>query len=131
METGVVDGQDNGMVTVISEAFYEVQKYLYETNHIIATLEIVASASFYDKLTAEQQKIVSDAARATSVKAWEDYIKSVDNDRQFLRDNGVTVTPTTADDQARIIRMIQPLTDGLFAEHSWAKPLTDRIKAVR
>jgi tripartite ATP-independent transporter DctP family solute receptor len=131
METGVVDGQDNGMVTVISEAFYEVQKYLYETNHIIATLEIVVSAPFYDKLTADQQKILADAAKATSVKAWDDYIKSVDSDRQFLKDHGVTVTPTTAADQARIIQMIQPLTDKLFAEHAWAKSLTDRIKAVR
>ncbi|MDR2177472.1 MAG: TRAP transporter substrate-binding protein [Treponema sp.] len=131
LETGVVDGQDNGMVTVISEAFYEVQKYLYETNHIIATLEIIVSAPFYDKLTPAQQKIVSDAAKATGTKAWDDYIKSVDNDRQFLKDKGVTVTPTTAADQARIIQMIQPLTDKLFAEHAWAKPLTDRIKAVQ
>jgi tripartite ATP-independent transporter DctP family solute receptor len=131
METGVVDGQDNGMVTVISEAFYEVQKYLYETNHIIATLEIVVSAPFYDKLTTEQKKIVTDAAKATAVKAWDDYIKSVDNDRQFLRDNGLTVTPTTAADQAQIIQMIQPLTDKLFAENAWAKSLTDRIKAVQ
>ncbi|MDR1176144.1 MAG: TRAP transporter substrate-binding protein [Treponema sp.] len=131
METGVVDGQDNGMVTVISEAFYEVQKYLYETNHIIATLEIVVSAPFFDKLTPAQQKIVTDAAKATSVKAWDDYIKSVDNDRAFLRDHGVTVTPTTAADQAQIIQKIQPLTDSLFREHAWAKPLTDRIKAVQ
>ncbi|MDR2739646.1 MAG: TRAP transporter substrate-binding protein [Treponema sp.] len=131
LETGVVDGQDNGMVTVISQAFYEVQKYLYETNHIIATLEIVVSASFYDKLTPAQQKILGDAAKATAVKAWDDYIKSVDSDRQFLKDKGVTVTPATAADQARIIQMIQPLTDKLFAEHAWAKPLTDRIKDVR
>ncbi|MDR2633797.1 MAG: TRAP transporter substrate-binding protein [Treponema sp.] len=131
LETGVVDGQDNGMVTVISEAFYEVQKYLYETNHIIATLEIVVSAPFYDKLTADQKKIIGDAAKATAAKAWDDYIKSVDSDRKFLQDKGVTVTPTTAEDQQRIIQMIQPLTDKLFVEHAWAKPLTDRIKAVQ
>ncbi|MDR0720376.1 MAG: TRAP transporter substrate-binding protein [Treponema sp.] len=131
LETGVVDGQDNGMVTVISEAFYEVQKYLYETNHIIATLEILISASFYDRLTADQQKIVADAAKATAEKAWDDYIKSVDNDRKFLQDRGVTVTPTTAADQARIIQMIKPLTDNLFAQNAWAKPLTDRIKAIQ
>jgi TRAP-type C4-dicarboxylate transport system substrate-binding protein len=131
LETGVVDGQDNGMVTVISQAFYEVQKYLYETNHIIATLEIVASASFFDSLSAEQQKIVSDAAKATAVKAWDDYIKSVDTDRQFLKDKGVTVTTTTAADQEQIIKMLQPLTNQLLAEQAWAKSLTDRIKAVQ
>jgi tripartite ATP-independent transporter DctP family solute receptor len=131
LETGVVDGQDNGMVTVISEAFFEVQKYLYETNHIVATLEIVVSAPFYDGLTAEQQKIISDAAKATAEKAWDDYIKSVDTDRKFLQERGVTVTTTTAADQARIIQMIQPLTDSLFAQNAWAKPLTDQIKAIQ
>ncbi|MDR2093961.1 MAG: TRAP transporter substrate-binding protein [Treponema sp.] len=131
LETGVVDGQDNGMVTVISEAFYEVQKYLYETNHIIATLEIVVSAPFYDKLTADQQKIIADAAKATAEKAWDDYIKSVDSDRQFLRDKGVTVTQTSAADQQRIIQLIQPLTDKLFTDNAWARLLTERIKAVQ
>ncbi|MDR0378676.1 MAG: TRAP transporter substrate-binding protein [Candidatus Accumulibacter sp.] len=131
LETGVVDGQDNGMVTVISEAFYEVQKYLYETNHIIATLEILVNAPFFDKLSAEQQKVIRDAAKATSVKAWDDYIASVDKDRQFLRDKGVTVTACSPEDQQKIIQMIKPLTDKLYAEQAWAKPLTDKIRAVK
>ena len=38
LETGTVDGQDNGMVTIVDQSFQEVQSYLYETNHIIATL---------------------------------------------------------------------------------------------
>jgi tripartite ATP-independent transporter DctP family solute receptor len=131
LETGVVDGQDNGMVTVISEAFYEVQKYLYETNHIIATLEILVNAPFFDKLSADQQKVIRDAARATSVKAWDDYIASVDKDRQFLKDKGVTVTACSTEDQQKIIQMIKPLTDKLYAEQPWAKPLTDKIRAVQ
>ena len=131
LETGVVDGQDNGMVTVISEAFYEVQKYLYETNHIIATLEVIVSAPFFDKLSAEHQKIIRDAAKATSVKAWDNYIASVDKDRQFLKSKGVTVTPVTDADRQKIIEMLKPLTDKLYADHSWAKPLTDKIKAVQ
>jgi tripartite ATP-independent transporter DctP family solute receptor len=131
LETGVVDGQDNGMVTVISEAFYEVQKYVYETNHIIATLEIIVSAPFMDKLSADQQQIIKDAAKATAEKAWDDYIKSVDADRAFLQSKGITVTPTTADDQQRIILAITPLTDSLYAQYAWAKPLTDKIRAVQ
>jgi tripartite ATP-independent transporter DctP family solute receptor len=131
LETGVVDGQDNGMVTVISEAFYEVQKYVYETNHIIATLEILISAPLLDGLSPEFKKVVQDAAKATAVQAWDDYIKSVDADRTFLQSKGVTVTPTTAADQARIIQMIQPLLTNLYAQNAWAQPLTDRIKAVR
>jgi tripartite ATP-independent transporter DctP family solute receptor len=131
LETGVVDGQDNGMVTVISESLNEVQKFLYETNHIIATLEIVINAPFFDKLSAEHQKLIREAAKATTAKAWDSYIASVDKDRQFLKDHGVTVTPCSVEDQQKIIEMIKPLTDKLYAEQAWAKPLTDKIKAVQ
>jgi tripartite ATP-independent transporter DctP family solute receptor len=131
LETGIVDGQDNGMVTVRGQGFYEVQKYLYETNHIIATLEIIVNASFYDKLSADQQKILTDAATATSVKAWDLYIGSLNDDRQFLKDKGMIVTATTPEDQATIQQAIQPTLDKLFAKYDWAKALTDRVKAVQ
>ncbi len=131
LETGVVDGQENGMVTVISQALNEVQKYLYETNHIISTLEVIVSAPFFDKLSPEHQNVVRDAAKATAVKAWDDYIASVDKDRQFLKSKGMTITPCTAEDQAKIIQMIKPLTDKLYKDYSWAKPLTDKIRAVK
>jgi tripartite ATP-independent transporter DctP family solute receptor len=131
LETGVVDGQDNGMVTVISEAFYEVQKYIYETNHIISTLEIVASASFMDGLSENQQQIIRDSAKSSCETAWDEYIKSVDADRQFLKDHGVTVTECTAKDKEKIIERIKPLTDKLYSENPWAKDLTEKINAVQ
>lgn len=131
LETGVVDGQDNGMVTVISEAFYEVQKYVYETNHIISTLEIVASASFMDGLSENQQQIIRDAAKSSCETAWDEYIKSVDTDRQFLKEHGVTVTELTKEDKEKIIEQIKPLTDKLYSDNPWAKELTEKIKAVQ
>ena len=84
LETGTVDGQDNGMVTVVAQSFQEVQKYLYETNHIVATLEIIGNKNAMSKLTEEQQQVVRDAAKATAKQAWEDYIASVDTDRETI-----------------------------------------------
>lgn len=131
LETGVVDGQDNGMVTVISEGLYEVQKYVYETNHIVATLEVIASDPFMDKLTAEQQKVIADAAKKSAVKAWDDYIASIDKDRAFLEGEGVTVTPLSEADREVMIDKLQPLYDKLFADNAWAKDLTAKIQAVK
>jgi TRAP-type C4-dicarboxylate transport system substrate-binding protein len=132
LQTGVVDGQDNGMVTVISQNFYEVQKYLYETNHIVATLEIIVSADFIDKLPADLQKVVREAAKKASAQAWGDYIKNLDSDRAFLVSKGMTVTPCSAADQAQIITAIKPLTDKLLADNAaWAPALIDKVKAVK
>lgn len=128
LETGIVDGQDNGMVTILSQSFDQVQKYVYETNHIVATLEIVVSAPFLDKLPAEYQKVIREVAQETAQKAWTEYIGSVDKDRQTLKDRGVVVTPCSDAERAVIIQKIQPLLDTLYAQNAWAEELTTKIK---
>ncbi len=131
LETGTVDGQDNGMVTVIAQNFDKVQKYLYETNHIIATLEIIVNQDFMDGLSESQREIVKAAGEAAAKQAWTDYIASVDEDREALKAAGVTVTACTPEDQAKIIEKIQPLVDKLYSENSWAQDLTDKVKNVQ
>jgi TRAP-type C4-dicarboxylate transport system substrate-binding protein len=131
LETGTVDGQDNGMVTVIAQNFDKVQKYLYETNHIIATLEIIVNEDFLNSLSEDQQTIVRDAAAAASAQAWADYITSVDADRQTLIDAGMIVTACSAEDQAQIIEKIQPLVDRLYSENDWAVELTEMVKNIQ
>lgn len=131
LETGTVDGQDNGMVTVVAQNFQEVQKYLYETNHIIATLEIVSNSKKLEEMSENQRQIIRDAAKATAAQAWDDYIASVDKDRKTLQDAGVTVTACSDEDRAKIIAKIQPTVDKLLAENDWAKSLTEEIKAVQ
>jgi tripartite ATP-independent transporter DctP family solute receptor len=131
LQTGVVDGQDNGMVTVLSEKLNEVQKYLYETNHIVATMEIIVNAAFFNRLTPAQQKIVEDAAKEAAVWAWDDYIKSVDLDRKTLTDGGMIVTACSPSDQAQIQAAIQTTLSRLYAENDWAQALTVKVKSVR
>ena len=131
LETGVVDGQDNGMVTVKSEALYEVQKYLYETNHIIATLEVIVNDAWMESLTEEQQGIIEKAAKAAAEQAWDDYAASIDADRKFLIDNGMTVTQPTEADRQKMIEMTQPVVDKLYAENDWAEELVAKIQAVK
>lgn len=132
LETGTVDGQDNGMVTVLAQSFQEVQKYLYETNHIIATLEIVANKDSLSKLTDEQQQIVKDAAKAASEQAWTDYIASVDKDRETIKAAGVTVTEMTPEDREKMKEKIQPTVDMLMKENSdWAPKLIEKIENIK
>lgn len=131
LETGTVDGQDNGMVTVVTQNFQEVQKYLYETNHIVATLEIVANSDKLAEMSENQRQIITDACKATAAQAWNDYIASVDTDRKTLEDAGMIVTQCTAEDKAKIIEKIQPTIDKLLAENEWAPDLISKIEAVK
>jgi tripartite ATP-independent transporter DctP family solute receptor len=131
LQTGVVDGQDNGMVTVLSEKLNEVQKYLYETNHMVAVMNIVINTQVLNGLTADQQKIVRDAAKESAVWSWDDYIKSLDADRKTLTDSGVTVTACSENDRNLIIQAIQPTLNKLYTENDWAKALTDKARNVQ
>ena len=130
LETGVVDGQDNGMVTITSEAMHEVQDYVYETDHIIATLQLIISAPVMDGLTQQEQQIVREAASEATDAAWDRYLESVDEDRAFLEENGVTVTQLSDPDREEMIDRLAPLYEQLYAENDWAEELVAEIEAV-
>ena len=119
------------MVTIVDQSFQEVQSYLLETNHIIATLEIIANKTTMDSLTEEQQTIVRDAAKA-AVQAWDDYIASIDEDRATIEEAGVTVTQLSDEERQKMIDAIQPTIDTLLEENAdWAPALIEKINAVQ
>jgi tripartite ATP-independent transporter DctP family solute receptor len=62
LETRTVDGQENPYSVILSNKFYEVQKYVSGTNHVYGTNIILVSKKFWDKLSAAEQKILQDAA---------------------------------------------------------------------
>ena len=72
-----------------------------------------------------------DAAQAAAVQAWDDYSASIEKDRKFLIDQGLTVTSPTEADRQAMIDKTQPVVDKLLAENAWAKELTDKIRAVK
>jgi TRAP-type C4-dicarboxylate transport system substrate-binding protein len=64
LKTGVVDGQDNPLINDLSRKFYEVQKYLSMTNHIINPDPIIVNLEWYESLPADLQKVFNEAAEA-------------------------------------------------------------------
>jgi tripartite ATP-independent transporter DctP family solute receptor len=62
LETKTVDGQENPYSVILSNKFYEVQKFVSGTNHVYGTNIILISKKFWDKLSPAEQKILQDAA---------------------------------------------------------------------
>ena len=62
LETKTVDGQENPFAVILSNKFYEVQKFVSATNHVYATNIILVGKKFWDKLSPADQKILKDAA---------------------------------------------------------------------
>ena len=61
LETRTVDGQENPYTVILSNKFYEVQKYLSATNHTYTQNIILVSKIFWDKLSPTEQKIMREA----------------------------------------------------------------------
>jgi len=61
MKTGQVEAHENTLVSPYSRKLWEVQKYIIMTDHIYWPWEWVASKVWFDKLSAEDQKIIRDA----------------------------------------------------------------------
>ena len=62
LEAKAVDGQENPFSVILSNKFFEVQKYVSATNHVYAANILLVSKRFWDKLSPAEQKILNDAA---------------------------------------------------------------------
>lgn len=63
METGAIEAQDHPMPALFSGKFYEVQKYLSLTNHGYTAVGVVINKRKFDKLSADEQKIILECAK--------------------------------------------------------------------
>ena len=92
LSTGAIDGQDNPMPTVQTAKFYEVAPHLAITNHLMANNIMVVNKDAWDDLTAEQRKIMLQAAK--KAQEWCDKT-NLDKEAglvEFFKQNGVSVT---------------------------------------
>ncbi len=60
-QQGTIDGMENPMATLYGQSYYEVAKYITMTAHQLMPTQWCTSESFFQSLTAEQQKILCEA----------------------------------------------------------------------
>lgn len=63
MDTKTIDGHENPFSVILSNKFYEVQKYVSETNHVYGANIILVSKKFWDKLSPTEQRIMQESAK--------------------------------------------------------------------
>lgn len=63
MQQGVVDGQENPWGTIYLQNFFEVQNNTTDTGHVYSPFVLMISKKFWDKLPADLQTVIYDAAQ--------------------------------------------------------------------
>jgi TRAP-type transport system periplasmic protein len=116
LEQKAVDGQENPYSTVDSAKFYEVQKYLSVTKHKYTPLVLMVSKKFWDQLSADEKKIIQDAATEAAV-----YQRKANRDLneqylQALKKTGLQINEVPAAEVARMRAKVQPVVDKYSAQ---------------
>ncbi len=63
LETRAFDGQENPVVLMYTQRFYEVQKYMTLSGHVYSPLIFAVSRKFWDSLSPAEQRAMTAAAR--------------------------------------------------------------------
>jgi tripartite ATP-independent transporter DctP family solute receptor len=76
LQNGTVDAQENPLPTILAKKFYEVQKNISLTGHIVDSLLTVVGGPLWNKLSAADKAIFSDVMQEAAEKAGRDIIAS-------------------------------------------------------
>jgi len=117
LESKAVDGQENPFAVILSNKFYEVNKYVSATNHVYAANIILVSKKFWDKLSPAEHKILQDAANEART-----YQRQVSRDAAKkavaeLQAKGMQFNEVGPEQQARMRDIVRPVTDKFAASY--------------
>jgi len=90
LQQGVVDAQENPLPTIKFKKFYEVQKDINLTGHILNSLLIIASSSAVDQM-GEDQAVVDEVMKEAAAKVSQSIYDQEQSLVQWFRDQGIEV----------------------------------------
>ena len=108
LQTGVVDGQENPVPTMIFAKLYEVQKHVTLDGHNYGIDWFVMSDKFYKSLAPDLQKVVQDAARVACNEERKANRTFAAAGSKTLAEKGVTVYTPSAAELAQFRAAAQP-----------------------
>jgi TRAP-type transport system periplasmic protein len=114
LEQKAVDGQENPVATIQGAKLYEVQKYMTLTNHQYNPQSVVISKKFWDTLSADEKKIVQDAATESAKYEREQSRAAAGTILENLKKNGMQVTELSAAEVGKMRDKMKPV----IAKHS-------------
>ena len=115
LETGVVDSQDHPISVTLSFKFYEVQKYLSLTQHAYSPLVFSMNLKKFNKLSDEEQKIVTEVAAEAVAMQRKLSIKKEDMMIAELEAGGMQVNRDV--DGAAFQKAVQPVWSAFVAKN--------------
>ncbi len=91
LQSGVIDGQENPPFVIFNNKLFEVQKFLMLTGHITQNQAVVINDKFFQGLSPEFRKIVTEAAYEAGNFQNDLVLKSEKEYLDKLKESGMTI----------------------------------------
>lgn len=95
LQTGIVDGEDNGLATMVSEKHEEVAKYLLLDNHVFDLQSLMTSAEAFSNLSPEHQDLLMRTGQRAQQWFNENAVIAAREAVETMKAAGVTITEVT------------------------------------
>ena len=128
LKTGVVDGQENPWVNIVSEKMYEVQKYATAINYIYMPGPFCVGLDWWEALSAEEQRMVGEAAEVAT--QYTNYVTESSNEayKQKCIAEGMEIYVLNDAERQAFIDMAQPVYDYFIKEGASTQTLIELIQ---
>lgn len=115
LQTGVAAAQENPLATINASKFYEVQKYLIKTTHVIEGYKIQCSSIWWNQLTDNQKRIIEESLEEATAYGNEVVKKSEEDLIDDLAKKGMTfIDPDVKAFKDKALPTIQELGKSYF-----------------
>ena len=133
LQTGVVDGNENGPLTLYGKKFYEVQKYMVLIPVVSNGGIFLMSKPTWDKLPGEHQLAVTKCIPGWRKKMDHDALEKGGVAIDKMKEQGLQVT--TIDDLTPFIEATKPCYEWLFTDlpkdtAEWTREMVAKIREV-
>jgi C4-dicarboxylate-binding protein DctP len=112
LQQGTIDGVDTSVIYVQDGNFQEVVKYSTLTNHSALQMVTFMNQDFFDKLPADLQKIVTDAAAKTTIEQRAIALTVDEKAMQIMKDAGVAINTPSPEFYAEMMKNTLPVAEG-------------------
>ena len=126
LQNNTVDAQENPLPTIEAKKFYEVQKHIILTGHILDSLVTQVGPHVWNKLSDADKKLFTDVMQEAAAGATNDIRKrEIELVDEFKKKNINVVTVNRDEFRERIVKAIDMASMG-YDKKDW-----DRIQAIK
>jgi tripartite ATP-independent transporter DctP family solute receptor len=126
LKQGTVDGQENPVATIYTYKYYEAQKYLNLTGHMIRNVVVFTNAEWFNNLPGDTRRILENAMEEATKYNNQLIVNEEKDFTEKLKAEGMVVVESDVDAFRKACSEVHKKF-----EKEWGEGLFERIQAVR